>query len=631
MSAKAAPLSANHQRIVADVVSSPMRHMCTCVSWNDDSGQLWAGPAARAAMRPEMAQTALTPEPNMLQQRIERAIAYAKRKKIPARIIVLKGRRSGSSLGCAAAINLELKRRKSKSLIMADEADRSTTIFGILSAFATSDVVPWGFGVKTTATKMTYGNGSEVLKDTANDVNAGRGDGIRIMWFSEAAHFAKDGAFDASILMMGALATIPKKPDTIVFVESTANGQSGWYYDTWQTAAWPDDEDYFEKWERRGATNPDNLWIRVFAAWFEIPRNSYDVSKEEGEAIMSRLSKSEKFGVETYGWTPQQLKWRRVTIVNDCKGDESKFDQEYPHSPDSAFISTGSHAFDRDCLNILRQRAKAAETQWKYGVIEPSGATAKQIIAGEGGDYSVSFRRTPMEEAWCAILEEPRDRYRYIFPVDPASEASTTDGSGDLDRMSCLMLRASVREESRDGERIIERPPRIVARILPEVMDEHPDADQTTLMCALLSKWYGNPCIPVEINKGEWVIAKFRTAGLSLYRTQPNIREREQKLRARFGWHTGEESRHTIIKGLQAAIHGHEFETEDGKSMVRQPAIDIEDLFTVAELENFVRNRKGKFEAATGKHDDDVLCLAMGLHLIDFATEYRLPVKRRRR
>ena len=136
MSAKAAPLSANQQRLLAEVASSPMRHMCTCVSWNDDSGQLWAGPAARAAMRPEMAQTALTPEPNTLQQRIERAIAYAKRKKIPARIIVLKGRRSGSSLGCAAAINLELKRRKSKSLIMADEADRSTTIFGILSAFA---------------------------------------------------------------------------------------------------------------------------------------------------------------------------------------------------------------------------------------------------------------------------------------------------------------------------------------------------------------------------------------------------------------------------------------------------------------------------------------------------------------
>jgi hypothetical protein len=63
---------------------------------------------------------------------------------------------------------------------------------------------------------------------------------------------------------------------------------------------------------------------------------------------------------------------------------------------------------------------------------------------------------------------------------------------------------------------------------------------------------------------------------------------------------------------------------------VRIPAIEVEDLGIVQELETFVRDKKGKYLAASGKHDDDVLCLAMGLHLIEHAVTYRMQVRRRR-
>lgn len=618
------------ERALANVMKSPTRHLCTCASWTDDSGQMWAGTAARATMPPEQAERCLTPEANTLQLRIERAIAYAARIGIPARIIVLKGRRSGSSLICAKLFDLEAKKQKTQGLIMGDQFDRSDEIFAMTGQFATNDAVPWGFGAKVSDTKIKYGNGSLFRKDTALDPNAGRGAGNRLGWFSEAAHYPSDGVRDARRLMMATLNTIPQKVGTIVIVESTANGPDGFYAETWRAAEWPDDEDYFQKWEQRGDKKPENTWLRVFAAWFEIPRNAIPATKDEAEAIFGKLSKSERYGVDTYQWTAAQLKWRRYVVANNFSGDERRFDQEYPHSPDSAFLTTGSAAFNRDSLNVLRQRAMASVDKWMHGVIDHSGATAKDIINGDAREFSVRFRRTPKEEAWCALLEPPRDRCRYLFPVDPASEQATTDGSGDLDRMSCLMLRAGFREELRDGETIVDRSPRLVARLTPEVMDEHPTADQTTFMCALLSRLYGDPTIPVEVNKGEWVITAFKRAGLNLYRTQPSVRDRQQKLRPKFGWVTGEESRHTIIKGLQSAIHGTEFDAEDGKSVVRLPAIEVEDLFTVAELEHFVKSKKGRYEAASGKHDDDVLCLAMGLHLIEFATTYRAPTRKAR-
>jgi hypothetical protein len=51
-------------------------------------------------------------------------------------------------------------------------------------------------------------------------------------------------------------------------------------------------------------------------------------------------------------------------------------------------------------------------------------------------------------------------------------------------------------------------------------------------------------------------------------------------------------------------------------------------MHVVEELESFVL-LNGKYQAASGKHDDDVLNLAIGTHLLTSATTYRAPVRRR--
>ena len=626
---------------VAAVLASPTTHLCTCVSWADDNGDQWAGPFARAAMPPEDAAACLPPEPNTLQLRIERAIAYAAKLGRQARVIILKGRRSGSSLICGKICDLECRKRRIKALCMGDQYSRSDEIFEMVGQFAKSDVTPWGFGVRVSDTTITYGNGSKLKKKTALDVNAGRGSGNRFLWFSECAFYPSDGVRDAAKLMASSLLTLSKKPGAIVIAESTANGASGWFYETWQEAEWPDDEDYYAKWQEKEPPKSDALWLRVFAAWFEIPRNVVPVaSPAESKAIFARLSESEKIGVERYGWTAEQLKWRRWTIKNDLKGDERMFDQEFPHSPESAFLVTGRNAFRAATLAMLRKAAELAVAKWTHGVLTWSGTnkdggnlTKADILAGDTDDMRVRFERCPKEEAWCAIRELPIDDCRYLLTVDPASEKEMTSGSSNLDRMSILLLRAGYDDERHvsgiiEPQRVAVKP-RIAARVMWEMMEEHPDGDETALMISLLNHFYGRPTTVVEVNKGEWILAMLRTARIPLYRTQIGPRDQRKKVRSRLGWHTGTESRHTIIKGLQALLHGTEIEDADTGDLFQEPGLDIEDLNVIAELEHFVQ-LDGKYQAAAGRYDDDVLNLAIGCHLLPSATTYRTPVRGRR-
>lgn len=598
------------------------------MAWADDDAQLWGGPLAQRCMSPEDAERALCPQANTLQLRIQQAVDWCMEQKIPARIVVLKGRRSGSSLYCTKLFDLECRKRAgTKGIIMGDEYDRSDELLHMATEFAKSDVAPWGFGVESTDMLLRYGNKSRLKKDTALDPNAGRGAGYRLGLFSEAAHYPTGGARDAKRLMKATLLTIPKKPGTIVIAESTANGPEGWFAETWRNAAWPEYDDYWRKWEEGTAGKRDVLWLRVFAAWFEIPRNAIPCTPAEEKEIQRTLTNSEKFGVATYGWTPAQIKWRRQIIANDLSGNEDDFDQEYPHSPESAFVKTGRPAFNKDSLMIMRQQAQRAQDKWMIGELVPQGATRKQILDGDVSNLRVQFRATPPEQAWFAMIEPPTDGLSYIFPVDPASEAEVTEGSGDLDRMSMLMLRASYRRLMPDG-RIIEQKPRLAARVMWDMMDTHPSADDTTLMAALVSAFYGHPVIPVETNKGEWVIAAFRRARLNLYRTQTSVRDVKQTTLTKLGFYTTEETRGLLVKTLQNAIHGTEFEAHDG-SGVKEPAVEIEDLHTITELEQFVRDKKGKYKAAAGHHDDDVLCLGMGLYLMPSATLYRAPKRKR--
>jgi hypothetical protein len=81
----------------------------------------------------------------------------------------------------------------------------------------------------------------------------------------------------------------------------------------------------------------------------------------------TNLDPEEQDLLNNHGADLEQISWRRWAIPNRCQGYVDKFHQEYPTTPEEAFISTGTPAF-------LPEEMKAAEGTLRkprfYGTVE---------------------------------------------------------------------------------------------------------------------------------------------------------------------------------------------------------------------------------------------------------------------
>ena len=108
--------------------------------------------------------------------------------------------------------------------------------------------------------------------------------------------------------------------------------------------------------QRRG---DEDGFIPVFFPWHEMEDYRRPVPAN------MELTAEERELKETYGLDDEQIAWRRWCINTNCGGDLNLFRQEYPASPDEAFISTGTCVFDKEAL-VLR-RAQVQNDEWEYG------------------------------------------------------------------------------------------------------------------------------------------------------------------------------------------------------------------------------------------------------------------------
>jgi hypothetical protein len=156
--------------------------------------------------------------------------------------------------------------------------------------------------------------------------------------------------------MLGMLNAMPYEPETIVVLESTANGLNH-FYRRWVAA-------------RDGANDPDTgeTYVALFVPWWRDPAASLPFpTAEDRDRFVEGIGSAERYGQtaedeqmlqEAYGCTPEQLAWRRMQIRTQHQGSVELFNQENPHSDEAAFIGSGRTVFG----GILIARAiKAAE------------------------------------------------------------------------------------------------------------------------------------------------------------------------------------------------------------------------------------------------------------------------------
>lgn len=248
------------------------------------------------------------------------------------RVIILKARQQGFSTYVHAWKYWQLSQRHAKKgVVVAHAADSTRALFDMYKR--THEAMP---PVVKPATKYSSrrelsfpGLDTTLMVATAGGDNIARGETITHAHLSEVAFWPKITASDNLNALM---ATIPDAPGTAVFIESTANGMSGLFYDLWL-----------------GALEGTNGFVPFFSPWFDSPE--YTVADHNFE-----LTLEEEDIVEAYGLNMGQLAFRRQRIAQTST---EQFKQEYPSNADEAFIASGRPVFNPDQLHKLLKAREA--------------------------------------------------------------------------------------------------------------------------------------------------------------------------------------------------------------------------------------------------------------------------------
>ncbi len=173
------------------------------------------------------------------------------------------------------------------------------------------------------ATTTKYGHThSEVTIVTAGSMNIGRGGTYHRVHGSEVAFWK-----NADAIISGLLQGLT--PNGLIDFESTANGAQGWFYE-----------------QCMKAMDGDADWTFHFHPWFHADEYALPLTDDERhEFKLADTAKapalSELQLVNDYGLTLEQINWRRAKM----RELPLTFMQEYPETPNQAFIMSGVSVF----------------------------------------------------------------------------------------------------------------------------------------------------------------------------------------------------------------------------------------------------------------------------------------------
>ena len=298
------------------------------------------------------------------------------------RVIILKARQMGLSTMVGGWLYWWLSQHKAqRGLVVTHHADSTRALFDMTRRYHENCPDPIKPTTKYSSRRELNFNilDSSYVIATAGGDSIARGETVTCAHLSELAFWSASSAEENFNAIMQA---IPNKDNTAVFIESTANGVSGKFYDLW-----------------KGAIDGTNGFIPIFLPWYIQPEYEEDWKGTDYTPEEEELK-------EKYNLTDNQLMFRRKKIAQN---GIDLFRQEYPADADEAFLTSGRPIFNPDQLLKMMDKAKPHETrlalendEWKphprgelilWGDVEPDAqyTIGADVAMGiRGGDYSVA-------------------------------------------------------------------------------------------------------------------------------------------------------------------------------------------------------------------------------------------------
>lgn len=488
--------------------------------------------------------------PNWAQQQIMQEINYQLSTDGRVRIIVLKARQLGvSTLTEALAFVMCQLVRHYNAFVMAHKTKASKGLLKMVKNY-------WKYHpIYPKLYDLKYGSQlhlewheleSSLQVATAGSEDEGRSSTIHFLHGSEVAFWP-----NPEELMKGLFNAIPYSSLTFAILESTANGVGNWFHQTWQDST-------------RGRSPfkplffPWHMHPEYRASFIGIPYHSLGQLDDE-ETVLRNI-----------GIDDDRLAWRRLKIEEN-NGKVEMFHQEYPTTPEEAFLATGTNVFP--IPHLLKH-------------YQPMTPERGKLVRGRDG--RPQFMKDPFGPLYVYVHPSRDTRWgQYIIGADV-----TRTMTGDP---ACAQVLS---------RRTLEQVAVFDQQITPIDFAEQ---------LALLGYYYNTAIIvPEKTGPG------YATIGALLGMNYPRVGKYKAQDKVQgipddqWGWLTTKQTKHHVVAELQDAIYT---PIHAGSGV----GLRIHNAETKRQMEMFItlptdtRGGFGPADEDNGGHDDHVMALAIAV------------------
>ncbi len=448
--------------------------------------------------------------------------------------IILKSRQGGGSVFILAkALYLCMTKANTHCMMLSHNMESTRNIFNKAKQLYESvpDIIKPKLE-RNNRQELAFSNGSVLSCATMGKKDNGRGATLTLVHVSELA-FVGDQAKKQLLSLEQALI-----PEGQLWIESTANGMGNYFHELWTKAV-----------------NKESMYNPLFFSYLD----SADMFVEDHKQAMQifenlhghsfteeDLTDEEKGLIELDDrFTLPIICWRRMKISNSS---EDEFNQEFPLTPEMAFISTGSSIFN---TQQIHERMKHL----------PKSLDKKQLR-----DIPDELKQYINRSLW--IYEKPIIGHKYSIGVD------CSEGIGQ-DYSALTIIDCETNKEVCHFRN---------SKIPPHKFSE------VVFSCA---KFYNHGLLVIEkASAGTVVLDRLKNQYQYTNIYKSKFFDERGKKKKRVGFVTSEKTRSILINGYREAF-------EDGEVLINSKDI-------LSEMLTFIADSNGKIQHIKGSHDDSL-------------------------